>query len=309
MPAELAPIALFVYNRPEHTKSTIQALLANPEAARSELFVFSDAAKNDAAMNSVEDVRKYIRQVKGFAEINIEERTHNHGLANSIIQGVSELCEKFGRVIVLEDDLQASPFFLAYMNRALDIYRADERVGSISGYMYPVRVTNQVFFRAVPQSWGWATWQDAWALMQTDGQLLLEELEQLGIASQFDNAGHQPLLKMLKDQIKGKNNSWYVRWAASLFVNQKLTLMPNETLVKNIGIDGTGTHCAYWKFNPYDGEVADKEINLECAPPILVKNPIEKKLERYFRKVRFIRYVNFFYRFLRAGRHRVRMKR
>jgi len=306
---EYAPIALFVYNRPEHTQHTIEALAKNIIADKSELFIFSDAAKISSDQAAVEKVRSYVRDIKGFSAVNVIERERNLGLANSIIDGVTQLCEQFGRVIVLEDDLETAPYFLTFINTALNMFRYEEHIGAVSGYMYPINVSGQVFLRNVPQSWGWGTWNRSWELMETDGAKLLEKLEHTRTAESFNKAGHQPFLKMLKDQIRGKNNSWYVRWSASLFLNQKLTLMPHKSLVRNIGIDGTGTHCAYWRFNPYDVEITKDQVNIPANANISVDSAIEFRLSRYFWKVRFIRYVNFFYRILRSGSHRIWMKR
>ncbi|AUZ84054.1 glycosyltransferase [Methylophaga nitratireducenticrescens] len=306
---EYAPIALFVYNRPEHTQHTVEELAKNINADKSELFIFSDAAKTSSDQSAVGKVRRYVRDIKGFASVNVIERERNLGLANSIIDGVTQLCEQYGRVIVLEDDLQTAPHFLTFINTALNMFHDEERIGAVSGYIYPVNVSEQVFLRNVPQSWGWGTWKRSWELMQTDGAKLLEQLAHTGTAESFNKAGHQPFIKMLKDQIRGKNNSWYVRWSASLFLNQKLTLMPPKSLVRNIGIDGTGTHCAYWRFNPYDVEITEEQINIPSNADISVDNAIESRLSRYFWKVRFIRYVNFFYRILRLGSYRIWMKR
>lgn len=302
-----APIALFVYNRPQHTLETVQALLKNPECAQSDLYIFSDAAKNLDAQDAVSEVRAYVRQISGFQTISIIEREENWGLANSIIDGVTQLCRQYGKVIVLEDDLETSSRFLHFMNTMLDLYEHQNNVGSISGYMFPIDMDSNCFFREIPLSWGWATWQRAWSFMETDGRLLLHTLEAKSKASSFNNAGHMPMIKMLKDQINGKNNSWYVRWAASLYLNNSLTLMPNQSLVRNVGIDGSGTHCAYWRFNPY--EVSLKDEQLKLFPPLTVakNSKIERKLMCYFKKVHIIRYINFIYRIFGFGRHKIKM--
>ena len=129
---EYAPIALFVYNRPTHTRLTVEALLRNPESACSSLYVFSDGPKNANDNYAVCEVRKYLSHISGFAEIHIIERKHNWGLANSIIDGVTQLCNQFGRTIVLEDDLETSSYFLAYMNEALERFKDDESVAAVS---------------------------------------------------------------------------------------------------------------------------------------------------------------------------------
>ena len=155
-----APVALFVYNRPWHTRQTVAALLANPESAQTPLYIFSDAPKNAAASKVVAEVRSYIRKIDGFKSVAIIEREVNFGLARSIIDGVTQLCEEHGRVIVLEDDLIIFPHFLAYMNAGLERYEHEDRVMQIAGYMFPMKLELAEDALLLPfiSSWGWATW-------------------------------------------------------------------------------------------------------------------------------------------------------
>lgn len=296
---ELSPIALFVYNRPDHTRQTIEALLNNPEAAKSHLFIFSDAPKTLEDVAGVEEVRQYVKGIEGFFEINIIQRDRNWGLANSIIDGVTQLCKKFGRVIVLEDDLLTSHCFLAYMNEALECFENDSSIAAVSGYMFPINneFGNRIFFRKTPLSWGWATWHDSWLNFNSDGKTLLNRLKEQNKLLGFDYSGPQPFSTMLKKQVSGKNDSWFIRWCASLFLAGKLTVMPTKSLVKNIGIDGTGTHCAEWRFNPYEVELADEPILMKPLDS-MESIKIERRLLKYFIGIRFLRYVNFIYRLI-----------
>ncbi len=141
---KLAPIVLFVYNRPEHTRRTVESLIKNSLADKSSLFVFSDGAKSDKDSKSVEEVRNYIRTIKSFNKIEITEREKNFGLANSVISGVTEVIESFGKVIVLEDDMISSPFFLKYMNEVLNIFENEQRIFSVTGYTFPVKIPETV---------------------------------------------------------------------------------------------------------------------------------------------------------------------
>lgn len=262
-----APIALFAYNRLPHVRQTVEALSRNPEAGSSELFIFSDGAKNAAGGKAVSEVRQYLRQITGFAAVHIIERTENYGLARSIIDGVSQICGTHNRVIVLEDDIVTSPYFLKFMNEALDRYERDERVISIHGYVYPVAAAlPETFFLAGADCWGWATWKRGWDLFEPDGRLLLRELTARKLAHRFDFDGAYPYTKMLKAQIKGKNDSWAIRWHASAFLRGKLTLYPGRSLVLNIGADNTGMHCS--ATNEFSGGVADSPIALD---PIAVE--------------------------------------
>jgi hypothetical protein len=274
----LSPIALFVYNRSEHTRKTVEALQKNNLAEESELFIFSDGYKNDETKSGVEEVRNYIKNISGFKKIEIIEKSENFGLAKSIISGVTEVVNRFGKVIVLEDDLQTSPYFLEYMNKALDLYEAEENVISIHGYLYPVKnKLPETFFIKGADCWGWATWQRGWQLFEPNGQKLLNELESKNLTKEFDFGGSYPYTQMLMGQIAGRNNSWAIRWYASAFLNNKLTLYPGRSLVKNIGMDGSGRHSV--KMDSYDSDLALKPIILEkqkAVENILAKKEITK---------------------------------
>ena len=165
-----SPIALFVYSRPEHTRRTVESLLNNNLASESDLIVFSDAARTPQKREAVDEVRTYLTTVKGFRSVTVHHRPHNFGLAKSIIEGVTEVLQQYERVIVLEDDLVTSPFFLTYMNQALERFANDNRVVSIHGYVYPVRgALPEAFFLPGADCWGWATWRRGWACFNPDG--------------------------------------------------------------------------------------------------------------------------------------------
>ena len=257
-----APVALFVYNRPGHTRQTVEALLANTVANQTRLHVFSDAPKNEAVSPAVAEVRSYIRSIAGFKSVTIIERETNFGLARSIIDGVTHLCEEYGHVIVMEDDLVTSPYFLIFMNQGLDLYERDERVISIHGYVYPVMETlPETFFLRGADCWGWATWRRGWDLFEPDGKSLLQELKTHNLTQRFDFDGAHPYVRMLKNQIKGNNNSWAIRWHASAFLKNKLTLYPGRSLVHNIGTDNSGAHCS--TTTVFAGKIADSPIAIE----------------------------------------------
>lgn len=239
-----APITLFVYNRLDHTRRTVDSLKQNLLAQESDLIIFSDASKSELQAAKVRDVRDYISQISGFKSITIVERETNYGLAKSIIDGVTKVVNKYGRTIVLEDDLVTSAYFLKYMNEALEKYADDERVISIHGYVYPVKQSlPETFFLRGADCWGWATWRRGWAHFNPDGQYLLNELKRRKLIGMFDFNGAYSFSKMLKGQIKGSNDSWAVRWHASAFLADKLTLYPGRSLVHNIGNDGSGMNC------------------------------------------------------------------
>ncbi|ANV98023.1 hypothetical protein BBW65_04050 [Helicobacter enhydrae] len=265
----LAPIVLFVYNRPSHTRQTIQALLQNPLASQSQLFIYSDAPKDTKTKQAVEEVREYIHTIEGFENITIIERERNFGLADSIIDGVTSIVNQYGKIIVLEDDIVVSPCFLEYMNEALAMYEEDLKVACISAFNFPLKypqnMQDTTFFLKGADCWGWGTWERAWKHFQKDGSQLLKEIQEKKLQKQFDLDNSYPYTQMLKNQIKGKNNSWAVRWYASAFLKNMLCLYPKHSLVENIGTDGT--HFKNAKKNEFFGVISDTSFcitKLKC---------------------------------------------
>ena len=205
--SDLAPIALFVFNRPNHTKQTIEALKKNQKANQSELYIYSDGAKDEDDFEKVTLVRNYINSVDGFKNIKIIEREKNLGLAKSIIDGVSKVLDLHGKIIVLEDDLVTSPYFISYMNEALIMYKDEPKVASIHGYIYPIDGLPDSFFIKGADCWGWATWQEKWKIFETDGKKLLSELKIRNLQTEADFNNSYGYTKMLENQINGNNNS------------------------------------------------------------------------------------------------------
>ena len=239
----LAPIALFVYNRPQHTERTVKFLKQNELAADSRLFIFSDGAKTDADADKIAEVREYIKKIDGFKSVEIVESKTNLGLANSVIAGVTRLNAAYGKVIVFEDDLISSPYTLTYFNEALNRYRDEEKVMHIGAYMYILADKNlpDSFFYRAATSWGWATWDRAWQHFEPNIDTLLKQFDSKK-KSEFAIEGTMNFWKQMQDFKKGKNNSWAIRWYASIFLKGGLTLNPSQSLVNNIGHDGTGVH-------------------------------------------------------------------
>lgn len=241
-----APIILFVYNRPDHTIRTLQALENNTLASESELFIYSDAPKNAQATVAVEQVREIIKRNWKFKQIHLILRDSNCGLAANVIDGVSKIVKQHGRVIVLEDDLVTSPYALDYFNDALERYQQKDQVMQISGYGYPVKDLEslpETFFFRVANSWGWATWERAWNHFNPDIYDLTDDFTAEQI-HQFSIEGKENFWKQVQEFKAGKINSWAIRWYASVFKNNGLVLYPRNSLTQNIGNDGSGTHTA-----------------------------------------------------------------
>ena len=262
-------------------RQTIEALQKNELAEASELFIFSDGPKSGADKEKVLDVREYIKTISGFKRVNLVEREQHLGLANSIINGVTEIINKYGRIIVLEDDMVSSPYFLKFMNEALEFYKDEEKVISIHGYIYPVNAQlPETFFLRGADCWGWATWKRGWDLFEPNGRKLLHEIWKRKLQKRFDINGAYPYTKMLEDQIRRKNNSWAVRWYASAFLKNKLTLHPGRALVFNVGLDASGTHCSITTI--YDTEVSKEPVSIKNIPveeDIIALDEIEKFLK------------------------------
>lgn len=236
------PIAIFCYNRPAHLKRTVDSLLANPEAKDMEVHFFSDAAKTEKDVEAVLAVRSYLKSVDGFPLIHIHEAGSNLGLSKSIVSGVSEILQSSEGIIVLEDDMECRPFFLAYMLQGLNTYTTDTRVASIHAYSYPIENLPESFFLKGADCWGWATWPRAWQHFEEDGASLLAALKEKSLLSRFNFDGTYPYQRMLERQIKGENQSWAVRWYASALLQNMLTLYPGKSLIRNLGNDDSGTH-------------------------------------------------------------------
>ncbi|MBE7175718.1 MAG: glycosyltransferase family 2 protein [Mucilaginibacter polytrichastri] len=266
-----APIALFVYNRPEHTRRTLDTLKKNNLAEDSRLYIFSDAPKTAADASQVQAVRSLIRETTGFRSVQIIEQKENKGLANSIIDGVTQICRDYGRVIVMEDDLLSSPFLLEYFNDALQRYEKEERVMHIGAYMYPLSDAShlpETFFYRAATSWGWATWARAWQHFNPDIDLLMSRFDKKAI-HRFSIGNSMNFWKQMQQFKAGKNNSWAIRWYASIFLRGGLTLNPAQSLVNNIGHDGSGTHSG--TIDVYTVNV--RQTPVRDFPDALLENP------------------------------------
>jgi hypothetical protein len=252
-----APIALFAFNRPNHLAKALSALSLSKGAENSILFVFIDGARNYQDKLQIERCQNIVNYFShNFKSVKVRKNTTNLGLAKSIISGVSEVLDKYNEIIVLEDDLIVSEFFLSFMNEGLTELEHKKQVASIHGYLLPIKKPlRSSFYLRGADCWGWATWADRWHDMCTDGVFLLKQLKSKNLVNEFDLFGSYPFTQMLEDQISGKNDSWAIRWHASNFVLNKLTLYPSKSLVKNIGFDGSGTHTG--SSSIFDTELAN----------------------------------------------------
>lgn len=255
-----APIALFVYNRPNHTRRTVQALRACAGANESNLYVFSDGPRTTQAEAAVNEVREYVRSIDGFALTELIERETNLGLADSVIDGVTRVCGAHGRVIVVEDDLVVAPAFLEYLNAALERYQDEPQVMQIAAHMFPVNVpaSDDAFFLPFVSSWGWATWDRAWRKFDADATGYAQLKADAARRKAFDMNGAYDYFSMLEAQLAGHVDSWAIRWNLSVFMNQGMVLYPKQSLVENTGFDGSGVHTR--------GEALDQVMDTGHVP-------------------------------------------
>lgn len=249
MESELAPVILFTYNRPEHTKKVLDALAENRLAEQSELFIFCDGPKNERDIEKNFQTRKVVMsetERNRFKSVAVIVSENNKGLANSVIDGVSTIIEKYGKCIVLEDDHITSKGFIAYMNNALEFYRDNRKIWSISAFTYPLKSLNNypsdvyISYRAC--SHGWATWKDRWKKVDWEVKDY-PQLKRSFLRIRKFNRGGNDLFRMLRHQMRGERDSWAIRFCYSQSKNDMYTVYPKTTLIMNIGFDGSGTHC------------------------------------------------------------------
>lgn len=287
MKNNLAPVILFVYNRLDHTRQTVEALQKNELAAESTLYVFADGAKEDATdeqREKVQDVRNYIHSITGFKEIIIVEAPKNKGLANSVITGVTKVINKHGKVIVVEDDIVTHPFFLRFMNDCLDVYEKRHDIFMIGGFgrniKFPLFHKNDVYLVHRSNSWGWSTWKDRW--MKADWNVgdydtMCTDI----IAQEKFNRGGFDMFSLLKAQMEGRIDSWAIRWDYCMYKNNAFCVNPVKTFIRNQGLDGSGIHCGRFSTEITAPLYNKKAYSIILPPNIEANKKIEKELQYY----------------------------
>lgn len=269
-----APIVLFVYNRPHHTKQVIESLLKNPLSKESELFIFSDFEKSPAQKADVRQCRRYVQNITqtypdGFKKVSISLRDRNFGLADSIIDGVSKIIDKYGKVIVLEDDIVVSEAFLDYMNTSLDRYETHQKVWAISAWNYPIEQEDlgDSFFWRIPHCWGWGTWKDRWQYYKRDIKWVEQNFSKKDIQA-INLGGYAPYWGHFVANQKGLIKTWAIFNYLISYKHNALTLMPSLSYIKQIGLDNSGTNCGD------DDSLNSKTINTKF--PITFPDKIEE---------------------------------
>lgn len=287
-----APIILFVYGRLDHTQRTIESLRENRISMDSDLFIYSDFHKKENDREDVISVREYIKTIDGFKSITIIYRNENYGLAKNIMDGVTEVINKHGQAIILEDDIVTSPYFLKFMNDSLDKYQKNKNIWHISGWNYPISTNDlpETFFWQTMNCWGWATWSDRWDHFDKKPKNLIESWSKDKV-KKFNLDGDYDFWEQVIANENGKINTWAVFWYATIFNNNGLCLNPTESLVDNIGNDGSGQNCGI--SDPYKIQLSLKnaidlnesvEINLEAV----------NRVKAFYRSLRLPFYLRVF---------------
>lgn len=277
-----APIVVFGYNRIEKLKACLEAVSKSAEGLDKELFLFVDGPKGEKDTDSVSCVQAYAKQYSNdcFRDIHVTCRDINAGLATSIIEGVSEVINKYGAVIVVEDDLLVSPTFVSFCDDALAKYEHDSRIWSVGGWI-PAQMehvaTEDAFLSLRAECWGWATWKDRWNLVDWNIQEYWTSFRTKITARRSFNKAGNDMSHMLDEYFEGVNHSWAIRWAYAQWKNRAYTVCPKASLVQNEGFDGNGTNCHAAKL--------EQAISLDSlkAP---VHPAVDKHLiRRYYRAV------------------------
>jgi Glycosyl transferase family 2 len=290
--SDLAPLVIFAYNRPHHFTQVWNSLIKCPELINTDVYIYADGPKNHASIDeliAIKKTREILHQISGSKLLKLNLCETNQGLANSIINGVSEILAKYDKIIVLEDDVVVSPLFLTYMNAALTFYKNKYLVGCVHSYSYPIKNLPVFYFQRGADCWGWGTWKRSWSLFSKDSNMLLNQLKERNLINDFDYGGTYLFSDMLQKHIEGKNNSWAIRWHASLFLHNMLTLYPGKSFVQNIGNDNSGTHSG--STSMYSHKILNEMNNFEFN-----EIPIEHNLEVAYKIAKWFKCRNSFFK-------------
>ena len=265
----LAPIIVFCYNRPWHVEQTLEALSRNELADQSVLYIYCDGPKVDASdemQQRIAEVRQVVRKRQWCKEVHIVEAMKNKGLANSIIDGVTDVVNRHGKVFVLEDDLVSSPYMLKFVNQALDYYHDYAGVFSISVNRPPLSKMQipedydyDVFACLRSFSTGWGTWKDRWNKVDWSMKDFDSNKKNPHMLRALNRKG-EDFVSMMQMQEDGLIDSWAVRFCFAHFKHHAVAILPCKSYVTNIGFDGTGTHSGT-VLNVYENDLSQSVAN------------------------------------------------
>ncbi|MDD5703898.1 MAG: glycosyltransferase [Dehalococcoidales bacterium] len=284
-------IALFTYNRPEHTGQVLQGLMRNDI---DKLYVFSDGYRDERDRITVQQVRKLLANIT-WCETEIIESDTNKGLADSIVYGVNYVLDRHERIIVLEDDCVPSADFVSFMQKCFDKYEYNEQIMNVAGYSLPIKIPQSypydIYFSYRPSSWGWGTWRRAWHHFSRDKAILDEIRNSKELHKKVNQAG-EDLVPMLERQIRGAIDSWAVFFALSIIKNDGLCVVPVHSRIKNIGHDASGTHCG--ANQKYNVELYKETIgNLVLPDEVVIDDQIIHRIRQFCSPTMSEKVINF----------------
>lgn len=280
-----SPVALFVYNRADHFRQVYDALAKCNGAGETDLYIFSDGAKNESGAAAVAEVRGAIREKENagdFKSFNVVAKEKNAGLAASIIAGVTEILAKYGRIIVIEDDCQPSPYMLDFFNRCLEEYESDKSIGSIAGFTpefeYPEYYKADVFLARRSCSCAWATWTDRWENVDWTGGCFRDFVKDRKLRRRLCLNGSDRFFR-LKRRSQGKAQSWSICFGAHHALKDWWVLYPRYSYIRNIGNDGSGVHTRPGEMN------SQHDLALALEHPDITKPPVDARIQKRLKKV------------------------
>ena len=280
----IAPVAIFTYNRPDHTKKALNALNDTELASQTDLYIFCDYWKKETSKLRVGEVRNCVDAFainSNFRNVTINKANENRGLATSIIDGVTTIIGHYGKIIALEDDLIVSKHFLQYMNLALEYYQNKDNIWAISGYTFPMKALeiyrHDVYMSGRACSWGWATWKDRWTVVDWNVKGYHQFKHDWIQRYKFSKWGTD-LPTMLDNQMYANINSWAIRWCYEAFKRNMLTVYPSISYITNAGNDGSGVHLS--DTTKYDA-IADEKQTFSCKMETL---PVDSRIRKEFKK-------------------------
>lgn len=266
---KLAPVALFVYNRADNTRRTLEALAANSLARQTDVYVFSDGGKDPLSWTQVNEVRQTVREFAGeFKTFTLVERSENIYLERNITEGIAQVFETHDRIIVLEDDIVTSPRYLQYMNEAFDLYHDVPRVMHVAGFTNLSLTDTPFYFTPHMSGWGWGTWRNRWNEHFRHYKTREEALDGLTPAD-LDALQYGGVFRCLQSLDK-RPIPWDICWEIAIYRAQGLCLTPGRTMVRNIGLS-QGTHfrsCSLLQWYEFDREPQQQPL-----PLVRIANP------------------------------------
>lgn len=292
-------VAIFAFNRPNHLLNCLNSIIKNPQTNKFNFVVFVDGPRNADDAKLIKESINVAKQFTKSLNLNIIANEVNLGLSKSLISGIDKVFNSVDQIIVLEDDLIVGHNFLDFMISGLERYRQNSRVASIHGFTYDfLKQDASSYFIRGADCWGWATWKDRWETVEWDSRKLLERLIELNLISSFDLEGAYPYSNLLERQMLGKVDSWAIRWHASMFIQNRLTLFPSRSLVENKGFDGSGTHT---KQGLDVRSYSIDEVKISKFPELIEEDTVALRLLIDYLRRKFYTYKRWSFKWLYWG--------